>query len=371
MQRMTVVYRVRSEAGAIEARAHAIAVEQSVEMPLDAIASEAVLRDIAGEVQSIREIEAGLFEVRIGLAAATIGLDAGQLLNMLFGNTSLQEDVTVHDVELPVELAASFGGPNLGISGLRKMCGAAEARALTCSAVKPQGLPPEDLAALAGKLAAGGIDFIKDDHGLADQSYSRFADRVRACAGAVCHASDDTGLLTCYVPNISGDLNMAAAQIELAMEEGIEAVMVEPMILGLSNFNRLVRDFPGLAFFAHPAMGGASRIAPPLLLGKLFRIFGADVVIYPNHGGRFSYSPAVCKAIAEEARRPRPPLKRAMPCPAGGMPLDRVPEILDFYGPETMLLIGGSLLSAKERLTAEAVAFQDRVAHYFEGAGNG
>ena len=120
--------------------------------------------------------------------------------------------------------------------------------------------------------------------------------------------------MTSYVPNISGDLNLAAAQIGLAMEEGLEAVMVEPMILGLSNFNRLVRDFPGMAFFAHPAMAGAARIAPPLLLGKLFRMFGADATIFPNHGGRFGYSPETCKGIADEARRPWQALKRTMPC---------------------------------------------------------
>ncbi len=366
MERMVAVYRVRGESASIEARAQAIALEQSVELPREAIFSEAVLRDIAGEVQGIREAGAGLFEVRIGLAAASAGGDAGQLLNMLFGNTSLQEDVTLWDAEIPGALATQFGGPNYGISGLRKICGAGD-RALTCAAVKPQGLSPAELGALAGKLAAGGIDFIKDDHGLADQSYSRFAERVRACAGAVCHASDDTGLLTSYVPNISGDLNLAAAQIGLAMEEGLEAVMVAPMILGLSNFNRLVRDFPGMAFFAHPAMAGAARIAPPLLLGKLFRMLGADVTIFPNYGGRFSYSAETCRAIADEARRPWQPLKRTMPCPAGGMTLDRVDEILDFYGRETMLLIGGSLLAADDMLTAEAVALQARVARHFEG----
>ena len=320
-------------------------------------------------MQAIREAGEGLYEVRIGLAAASAGCDAGQLLNMLFGNTSLQEDVTLYDAEFPEAMAANFGGPNYGISGLRKICGAGN-RALTCAALKPQGLPPEELGALAGKLAAGGIDFIKDDHGLADQSYSRFAERVRACAGAVCHASDDTGLLTSYVPNISGDLNLAAAQIGLAMEEGLEAVMVEPMILGLSNFNRLVRDFPGMAFFAHPAMAGAARIAPPLLLGKLFRMFGADATIFPNHGGRFGYSPETCKGIADEARRPWQALKRTMPCPAGGMTIDRVPGILDFFGPDTMLLIGGGLLAAGDRLTAEAVALQARVARHFDGAAN-
>ncbi len=370
MQRVTAVYRVRSEASSIEARARAIAVEQSVEMPLEAISSGRVLREIAGEVQGIAEAGTALFDVRIGLSAASMGLDAGQLLNMLFGNTSLQEDVTLYGAEFPEAMAAQFGGPNYGIGGLRKICGAGN-RALTCAALKPQGLPPGELGALAGRIAAGGIDFIKDDHGLADQSYSRFAERVRACAGAVCHASDDTGLLTSYVPNVSGDLNLAAAQIELAMEEGLEAVMIEPMILGLSNFNRLVHDFPGMAFFAHPAMAGAARIAPPLLLGKLFRLFGADDTIFPNHGGRFSYSPQICKGVADESRRPWQPLKRTMPCPAGGMTLSRVPEILDFFGPETMLLIGGSLLSAGDRLTAEAVALQALAARHFEGAPNG
>ena len=66
MSRMTITYRVRSNAASIEARAQAIAIEQSVETPLAAISDEAVLRDILGEVQGIRELEAGLFEVRIG-----------------------------------------------------------------------------------------------------------------------------------------------------------------------------------------------------------------------------------------------------------------------------------------------------------------
>jgi ribulose-bisphosphate carboxylase large chain len=370
MQRMTATYNVRSDAAFIEARAQAIAVEQSVEMPLDAISSEAVLRDIVGEVQGIREVEPGLFEVRIGLSLATLGPDAGQLLNMLFGNTSLQEDVTLHDAGIPDELVAHFGGPNLGVEGLRALCGAGR-RALTCTALKPQGMPPEELGALAGRLAAGGIDFIKDDHGLADQAYSPFAARIRACAAAVGRANAASGFQTRYVPNISGDLATATAQIELAMAEGIEAVLAEPMILGLSNFHSLLREFPRMAFFAHPAMAGASRIAPPLLLGKLFRLSGADVSIYPNHGGRFSYTPETCKAIADEARKSWGPVKPCMPSPAGGMTLERVPELLDFYGPDTMLLIGGSLLSAKDRLTEEAAAFHAQAARYFEGDKHG
>ncbi len=63
-----------------------------------------------------------------------------------------------------------------------------------------------------------------------------------------------------------------------------------------------MRDFPGIAFFAHPAMGGAARIAPPLLLGKLFRMFGADVTIFPNHGGRFSYCAGNLQGVSRTRR---------------------------------------------------------------------
>jgi len=370
MSRMTVVYRVRSNAASIEARAQAIAVEQSVEMPLAAISDERVLREIVGEVQGIRELEAGLFDVRIGLAVETTGFEAGQLLCMLFGNTSLQEDVTLRCAEIPDAMCVHFGGPNFGVEGLRAACGA-DGRALTCTALKPQGLPPKELAALAWRLAAGGIDFIKDDHGLADQAYSPFADRVRACAEAVRRARAETGSRTIYVPSVTGSTDAAASQITLTIEEGVGAVMVEPMIIGVSNFHRLVRQFPGMAFIAHPALAGASRIAPPLLLGRLFRLFGADVTIYPNYGGRFSYSPQTCKAVADAARRPWASLKPCMPCPAGGMTLDRVPEILDFYGPDTMLLIGGSLLSARDRMTQETAAFAARVASHFEERSHG
>ena len=44
-------------------------------------------------ISSLGEVSPGLFAVRIGLSRATAGDDAGQLINMLFGNTSLQDDV--------------------------------------------------------------------------------------------------------------------------------------------------------------------------------------------------------------------------------------------------------------------------------------
>src|SRR4051812_12028518 len=97
--RLIVVYHLRCDAGAADERARAIAVEQSVEMPVAAIDDEYVRSEIVGRVESVRDLRDGHFEARIGLATETVGSDAGQLINMLFGNTSLHEDVVLHDIE--------------------------------------------------------------------------------------------------------------------------------------------------------------------------------------------------------------------------------------------------------------------------------
>jgi ribulose-bisphosphate carboxylase large chain len=353
--RFLVTYHVRAAADTIAARAQAIAVEQSVEMPVEAIDTPEIIRDIVGQVADIADLGSGLFAVHIALAIATIGNDAAQFLNMLFGNTSLHDDVVLANVEVPPDLAAAFGGPRHGIAGLRHRV-AADGRALTCSALKPQGLSPDRLATLAARFAEGGVDFIKDDHGLADQTYSPFATRVPACAKAL------RGQKTRYVPSLSGSLDTMRTQLHLARSEGLDTVLIAPLLAGVSTLQALATEFPDIAFMAHPSFGGAARVAPDFLIGKLFRLFGADAVIFPTHGGRFGYTPETCRRLANTARAPLHHLRQALPVPAGGMTLSRVPEILDFYGPDTILLIGGSLLAAREHLTAETAAFTSRVA---------
>jgi ribulose-bisphosphate carboxylase large chain len=363
---LLAIYHIRCDARAVEARARAVALEQSVEMPLEAIDDDFVRAEIVGRLEAITDRHDGAFEVRVSLSAATVGDDPGQLLNMLFGNTSLHEDVVLSDVVFPAELAGTFGGPRHGLDGLRRRVGAPP-RALTCSALKPQGLTPERLAALAVGFAQGGIDYIKDDHGLADQAYSPFAARLQAVAAALRAAGRPDGPAARYVPSLSGDLDGMRAQIAMAQDAGVDTVMVAPMIMGLANFHRLVRENPAIAFIAHPTMAGAARIAPALLLGKLFRLMGADAVVFPNHGGRFGYSPDTCRALARAALEDRDGLRRTVPVPAGGMTTDRVAEMLDFYGADVMLLIGGALLAARDQLAEATSAFVAEVHRHPSG----
>jgi ribulose-bisphosphate carboxylase large chain len=361
--RFAVTYHVRGTAEDIAARARGIAVEQSVEMPLAAIQDPAILSDIVGTVEDIDDMGDGVFAVHIGLATQTVGHDAGQFLNMIFGNTSLHEDVVLKDVIVPDGLIKTFGGPRHDVVDLRRRLGV-RSRALTGSALKPQGMSPEQLGSLAEHLARGGLDFIKDDHGLADQSYSRFSDRMAACAAGVANGARSTGHPTRYIPSVTGDLDQMRRQIALAVAEGLDCVMIAPMICGFPAMQTLRRAFPDVVLFAHPSMGGAARIAPEMLLGRLFPLMGADAVIFPSFGGRFGYSRETCAKLADNARGADSGMKTTLPVPAGGLTLERIREILDFYGKDTMLLIGGDLLSAGDQITQAAERFVRAVGEY-------
>jgi ribulose-bisphosphate carboxylase large chain len=365
--RLIASYRICSDAHAIEERARNIAVEQSVEMPVAAVREAAIRDDIVGEVRRIADSGDGWFDVDIALATATVGGDAGQLLNMLFGNSSLHDDVVLHDAVLPPALLANFGGPSHGLAGLRQRVGAHD-RALTCSALKPQGLSADALTELAFALALGRLDFVKDDHGLADQAYSPFETRVRACAKAVRKANALSGAFTRYVPSLFGHFGQIERQLAIARDAGIDTVMIAPAIAGPSTLQGLAEAHPDFAFLAHPTMAGAARIAPALY-ARLFRLFGADGAIFPNHGGRFGYSADTCAQIAEALREPWGEIRPSIPSPAGGMSVQRVPEMLRFYGKDAMMLIGGALLSApRENLTAETAGFVRAVAEHDYGA---
>jgi ribulose-bisphosphate carboxylase large chain len=361
MSWLKATYRIASSPETIEARATALATEQSVEMPVTAIRDRNVLDNILAKVESITPAGEEHFEVVVRLAEATTGYETGQLMSMAYGNCSLQPEIEILDIEFPGGFAGHFPGPAFGIEGLRKATGV-ESRALTCTALKPQGSTIEQLAALAHTFALAGVDVVKDDHGIANQAYSPFAKRVPAVQKAIARANEETGGNTLYAPTFCGGPKQLAEQIKIAKRAGVGAALTIPMVTGLPVFTELLRAELGVPILAHPGFGGAARIAPALLFGKLFRLFGADATIFTNHGGRFSYDRHTCLKISDAAREPWQGVKPAMPVPAGGMTLGRVQEMLADYGNDTMLLIGGGLLSAGDKLLERSREFVEKVA---------
>jgi len=353
-------YRIHAAAAEIDGIAQALALEQSVEVPLQALGGLSLSADVVGRVLTVAEAGPGAFDVTLGLAEATMGGSVAQTVNMLFGNCSLLPHVELRDVQFTPALAARFGGPRFGVAGLRERLGV-HGRPLACAAIKPQGLPVAELAALAERFALAGIDVIKDDHGLADQGYSPFAERVRACQRAVERAERASGRRILYAPSLVGAPAQLLEFARVVQGEGVGMVLLAPALLGLPVFHELVQQHLQVPVLAHPSYAGATRVAPPLLLGTLFRLLGADAVIFPNHGGRFAYSRSTCQGIAQAAAGPLHGLAAALPVPAGGMTVERVPELRAEYGQDCMLLVGGSLLvggdvSARTRAFTAAVA---------------
>ena len=358
--RINATYRLRATHDAAR-RAQQLALEQSIEMQAAGVSDPYVLGNMVARVDEVTANADGTHTARLALSAESVGNDAGQLMNMLFGNCSLQPDVELIDLEMPAELARVWGGPNHGVAGMRRRTGAL-ARPLTCTALKPIGSTVDALSHMCSVFARAGIDVIKEDHGWADQRIAPFAERVRACQQAVTAANvGRSNSQTLYAPSLYGHHEEMRMQLELAQREGVQMALIAPMICGVATLVALKREFDHMMFIAHPALGGL-RIAPEALFGKLFRLFGADAVIFPNHGGRFSYSREVCDAIARHNTQPWHDLRPALPTPAGGMSVSRAAEIVGEYGRDSMLLIGGALLADPDQLAARSSEFVAAVA---------
>jgi ribulose-bisphosphate carboxylase large chain len=343
--------------------------EQTVELPRKALRDSFVLENIVGRLESVEKIEGDRHRAIINFPIIATGDDPAQFLNVLFGNSSIQEHVMLADFELPTDWpgrANALPGPKFGTAGLRKILGVPD-RAITSTALKPIGLSTERIAALCALFAQSGVDVIKDDHGLANHRFHPFQDRVRACQKAVTEANRASGRKSIYAPNLTGTPSVVLEQLKFAQDEGVGAVMIAPMLLGMPLLAEVVMKHAKVPILGHPSLGGATRIAPECLYGKLFPLYGADATIFANFGGRFAYSKDTCGRIARALTQPAiPGLASTLPMPAGGIKYHQVADVLSFYGREVILLIGGGLYEAGDdtALRARAEEFVRHVAEF-------
>ncbi|MDN5849296.1 MAG: RuBisCO large subunit C-terminal-like domain-containing protein [Nitrococcus sp.] len=354
-KRLEVVYRLTLARGeSAQSKAHDIALEQTAELPRELV-SDSVMQRMVGCVESVTPAGRFRYIARISYPVESVGPDFTQCLNVLFGNISLKRGIRIVDIHWPNRLLETFGGPGYGITGVRRLTGI-ENRPLLATALKPMGLRSEQLARLCRDFALGGLDIVKDDHGLADQASAPFRERVAYCQAAISAANRETGGHTLYFPNVTAAPWELAERTRHAKQAGCLGVLVNPWLTGLDSM-RWIRDRFSMIVMAHPALTGAylhpsHGIAGELLLGDLFRIAGADAVIYPNVGGRFGFSRALCEKINQRLRQPLGELAASFPTPGGGMSADRAADWAKRYGPDTIFLIGGSLYGQGDLIAA-------------------
>lgn len=326
-----------------ESKAELIAIEQSVEMPPEVVPPSA--RHNIGSVLEVLHHYSDIWSVKISFQSSLFESDLTQFLNVLFGNISLQPWCKLINVET-AGLETSFQGPAFGIPGIRKLLHIPE-RAVSCAVIKPIGTSSSKLADMAGKFASGGIDIIKDDHGLTNQSSAPFKQRVKKCLQAVKKGQQVSGKRSLYFPNITTSPLKIRGNFEFAIEAGADGVLVAPQLVGLETLHELAKQH-SVPLMAHPSFSGSylvnpGGIDPSFYFGKLTRSLGADIIIYPNAGGRFGFSTETCQAINQACRFQLGNFLPAFPAPGGGVRLETISYLVQSYGNDTLFLIGGSL----------------------------
>jgi ribulose-bisphosphate carboxylase large chain len=328
--------------------ADVIRVEQTIEFPFE-LAPSWIQEQVVGKIEEITSSDKTSHLITISYNPDTAGGELTQLLNVLWGNASLFPGVKIVDLKLPDSFIANFKGPRFGISGLRSIF-KAQTRPLLTTALKPMGSDPATLAEMARTLALAGFDLIKDDHSLANQPWATWRDRVTQVSRAVKEANEITGGNSAYAPSLNLPFDQVKDAAYLAKELGAGALLILPGITGFDSLRVIAADDSlALPIQGHPSMLGSlvtskqEGIAHGIVFGTLMRLAGADISIFPNMGGRFSFSQEQCMDIADKSRDGLGRLKTNWIAPAGGMTLERIPEMINMYGKDTALLIGGAL----------------------------
>lgn len=348
-ERFQVTYRIESDDDSVHTKVQNLAVEQTVEFPPELIPDDDIKNQIIGRVEDLTKIGKNSFETTISFAEEISGYELVQLLNVILGNSSLQQGIRVERLSLSKNLLSAFKGPRFGREGLRRLLGIWD-RPLLCTALKPMGSSPETLAHLAYQFALGGIDIIKDDHGLANQSFAPFYERVHQCAQAVERANRETGYHCVYAPNLSAPIDKIFEYARFAKNSGAGALMVSPGLIGFDTMRVLADDDSiAIPLINHPTFQGFLSSGQTIgfshfvQYGQLARLTGSDACIFPNIGGRFAYTRDDCVSIVEGTKTAMGSLKPIFPMPGGGMLMHQLEGLLGLYGKEFILLIGGGL----------------------------
>jgi len=349
--RFHIIYRITpDDSRPIEAHAKDICLEETVEIPGDCVPAAIWEAGIVGQVEAISPCPAPspAFDVAISYRADIVNDTIPNLLNVVFGNISIRRGIKIIDIRLTAVQLRAFGGPRFGIAGLRQALGA-YGRPLAATAIKPLGLSVQELARLAAGYALGGLDVIKDDHGLMDQPFHPFKERVARLQEAISTANAKTGRKTLYFPMVSGRFDQIEDQMAFAAAEGCAGALIAPLLIGPDTGFHLARKY-GLAVMAHPSFSGTHfhdpehGMTPAMLLGRLFRVLGADISVFPNAGGRFTFTPKECRDLAIAMQEPLGEVKPGFPSPAGGMTIERIDSMVAAFGHDAVFLIGGALM---------------------------
>ncbi len=288
--------------------------------------------------------------LQIAYPSHNIGAQIPLLLATVYGECASSGELKLLDLHLPESFVGAFKGPKFGLDGIRELVGATD-RPLLITMMKPAiGLTPKESAEVFYQAAIGGSDGVKDDELLVSHPWSHYLDRVREHERAAQAAFDETGHRTLYFVNITDRPDRLVSNAYRAIEAGASALMVDFVTVGTSALSMLADD-PAIAvpIMGHLAFAGAiyaspwSGVSSHLVLGKLPRLAGADIVVYPSPYGTFQYSRSKHLRLAQAMTDQFYGIRRTVPTPGGGLHAGMAPRLVEDLGVDFAFGAGGAI----------------------------
>jgi len=292
----------------------------------------------------------------------------------MIGNISLGGRIKCVDMRFPKSWLKGFKGPKFGIKGLRKLLGIKK-RPIVNNMIKPCVYTSAKMGAdLCYEAAAGGADIIKDDELLADAKFNTVEDRVTHFMEAIDRADSEKGEKTLFTVNVTDRVPRMFELAERAIELGVNGLMVNFLAVGYSAFRHICED-PSLnvPVLAHMDITGAMSYSPitgigtNIVIGKLPRICGSDITVFPAPYGKAPILKERFLNMAHDMVMPLHNIEQTAPMPSGGISPGHVEEVVDDLGPDVVIGTGAGIHAHPMGPRAGAIAFRQAIDAKMQG----
>lgn len=321
------------------------------------------LKHHKGEVVSVEKGEEK-DTVKIYYPSANFSADIPAIFTTVYGKLSFFEGHELIDLTFDKELRSQFPGPRFGVKGIREQLNVYD-RPLLKAIFK--GVIGRDLSFFSAQLEdllAGGVDLIKDDEILFENELTPFDKRITTAKETLDRHYETTGQRALYAVNLSGRTTELHEKAERAAELGANALLFNVHAYGLDALQTLRENNNiGLPIFAHPALSGVlagqagGGFSYSLLVGKLIRLVGADLSLFPSPYGNVSIALSdalsINQALIEENG-----FEKTFAVPSAGIHPGMVPQLLKDFGDNLVVNAGGGVFGHQDGPIAGAQAFR-------------
>jgi 2,3-diketo-5-methylthiopentyl-1-phosphate enolase len=313
-------------------------------------------------------------DIRIAYPDINFSRDLPALLVTVFGKLSMDGKIKLLDLDVSEDFAAAFPGPKFGLNGVRELLNVHDRPLLMSIFKSVVGYDLSNLQDQFYKQALGGVDLIKDDEILFENPLTPLEKRVEACMDAARRAEAETGQKLLYAVNLTGPTSQLAANARKAINAGANALLFNVLAYGYDVLHELSSDKSiNVPIAAHPAIAGAIYPSPhygisaSLLLGKLMRLAGADLVLFPSPYGSVVMPKEENLAVKDALLEPLYDLQRSFPVPSAGIHPGLVPLILKDFGTDVVVNAGGGIHGHPMGTAAGGQAFRQAITATLNG----